>query len=47
LENENKNLPKEDSEKRNKYTLEELLAGITEENRHEEIFTDRQGRELI
>lgn len=30
-----------------KYKLSELLEGITEENRHEEMITDRQGREKI
>jgi hypothetical protein len=33
--------------KRVKPKLEDLVKDITEENRHEELFTDRQGKELI
>lgn len=29
------------------YALDELLDGITEDNKHPEYFTDRQGRELL
>lgn len=29
------------------YELEELLKGITEDNKHEELITDIQGKELI
>jgi antitoxin component of MazEF toxin-antitoxin module len=32
---------------RAKYELNELLDGITEDDRHEEIFTDVQGEEII
>ena len=42
----NKDNLKSDKKKK-KYKLEELLKGITAENKQEEMITDRQGKELI